>query len=260
VSKPGIATLLLLAAAGCLPHGEKPPPPVAEIDAAPILAFLRSETERMQSFTCEGTVLLRWKKERHFLHFEALYHRPDRIRLDVDMKGPLGLGSGRLSISAVGESVSVLAPEENERRDGTVGDGEFPLLDEYRFGPAEGAVLLAPYGGDAGLLREEKVLHCGADARSGDVRIVLRRDDGRREVLLVTKERSRIVGRKIALPDGTVLADLLYRYDDEKDGLFAEEVEARFPAEDLILRTRFRMITADRPPPDDAFRLDPASP
>jgi len=256
VSKRGFAALLLLVAAGCLPRGEKTPPPVDDVEAASMLAFLQSETERMHSFTCEGTFLLRWKKEKHFLHFQAWYRRPDRIRLDVDLKGPLGFGSGRLSVAAVGESVSVLLPDEPERRDGTIGEGDFPTLDEYRFGPSEGAVLLAPYGGSADLPREENLLYCGNDDRSGHVRIVLRRDDNRREVLLVEREPRRIVGRKITLPDGTVLADLLYRYGDEGNGLFAEEVEARFPAEDMILRARFRTITAGDLPPDETFRLD----
>ena len=251
-----IALVILLAAASCLPDQKKRPDPTGGPDPASILAILRSRTEALQSLSCKGTVLLRWKKEKHFLHFQAWYRRPDRIRLDVDLKGPLGFGSGRLSVAAVGESVSVLLPDEPERRDGTIGEGDFPTLDEYRFGPSEGAVLLAPYGGSADLPREENLLYCGNDDRSGHVRIVLRRDDNRREVLLVEREPRRIVGRKITLPDGTVLADLLYRYGDEGNGLFAEEVEARFPAEDMILRARFRTITAGDLPPDETFRLD----
>ena len=205
--------------------------------------FDRARTEATESLRAEGTVLVRLKNEKHFLHFQACYRRPDHSRLDVDLEGPLGLGRGRLTIVRRGRNVDLRHPEGEIERT-VLGSESLAFLDTYGLSPATVPYLVAPYTGTADLFDEERLVTSGRDGRTGSLRVVLRRDDGLREVLLVDPDRFDLTERRIVEAGGTVRILFRYLYDEGGEGpasiLLPREVETRVPAEEADLRARFR--------------------
>lgn len=249
-----LCLLLFLLLASCVPprkHTAAPPP--TSVDRSRLLERLRSRYEAARSFECEGTVLYRSETEKHFLHFTAVWSRPGLLRLDLDLNGPLGLGSGRMTVVQRGEIMEVLLPGETVPVIDTIGSKRFLELERCGFGLTDAAFLFAPYTGDPGLLREENVIAFGFDSRSGGERLTLRRPDGRREVLLIDPGTGAILERRVTLAAGEVLLLCEYRYPGIGAGLPAEEVESRIPREEIVLRVRFSEQNLNRPVPERLF-------
>jgi len=246
-------TLLL----GCAGRGGQGIPESGlSVPATAVLDSLRARTEATESLRAEGTVLVRLKNEKHFLHFQACYRRPDHSRLDVDLEGPLGLGRGRLTIVRRGRNVDLRHPEGEIERT-VLGSESLAFLDTYGLSPATVPYLVAPYTGTADLFDEERLVTSGRDGRTGSLRVVLRRDDGLREVLLVDPDRFDLTERRIVEAGGTVRILFRYLYDEGGEGpasiLLPREVETRVPAEEADLRARFRKKERNIDISDTAF-------
>ncbi|MFH1278343.1 MAG: hypothetical protein ABIK65_08185 [Candidatus Eisenbacteria bacterium] len=247
VRPPRIALALLLAA-GCAAtrSGEAPDP--GAVDPGPALDSLRVRSEETGAALLAGTILLALPAEKHFLHFEAALLMPDRFRFDVDLSGPLGFGKGRLTVVRRGETIEALRPDGEIPIRGGEGDEEFRFLDAYGLTPSTAPYLVAPYGGPVDLFREDRVVASGIDARSGAHRLILRREDGRREVLMLEPSGGDLLERRVVEPGGEVHLVCEYRYDDEDEGRrLAREVKTRVVAEDAYLTVRFSRRERDVP-------------
>ncbi|MBN1825893.1 MAG: hypothetical protein JW958_06465 [Candidatus Eisenbacteria bacterium] len=247
----------LLLTAGCAPPA-RDAAPVARDGAATekLLERLRERIEAVRSFRCEGTMLLETETEKHFIHFQARYRRPDRLRVDLDVGGPLGLGSGRLTVAERGDTLEALLPDEEFPRRGLIGDPSFAFLDETGLGFGDAAYLIAPFTGRPDLFTPHRLLASARDGRTGAERLVLQRDDGNREVLIADPAAGRLLERRVTRPGGEVL--LICFYGDEKGGgdPFPEETECRIPRKRTILRTRYGSTTLNPDLPDRIFRAD----
>lgn len=248
---------LLLLTAGCAASRGGDRPESGAVDPGPALDSLRARTEETATARFAGTILLEMPAERHFLHFEAALERPDRFRIDLDVSGPLGLGKGRLVVVRRGEAIEALRPDEEIPIRGREGDEEFRFLEAYGLTPATAPYLVAPYGGPSDLFREERVVASTLDGRSGAHRLVLRRDDGRREVLLLETPAGDLLERRVVDPGGEVHLVCEYRYDDSGgDRRLAREVETRVIAEEARLTARFSLRERNGPLPEGAFTIE----
>ena len=252
----GIVLTGLLLAGGCSVAPKGGGPVDGALPLAGHLALLAERTAATGSFHSEGTVLVRTEREKHFLHFAAAWRRPDRFRLDLDLKGPLGFGSGRLTATRSGETVEMLQPGEELPERGGLDDPRLAPLAARGLRPSVVPLLIAPYASESELYREERVVDYRYDNRAEAYRLVLEREEGGREVLHLAEEegRTRLVLRRLVERNGDVSVVLHYRYEDETD-LLPVEVEARFPGEETTLVLRFREGVLNRPIPESHFRI-----
>ncbi len=253
----GIVLTGLLLAGGCSIAPKGGLPVDGALPLADHLALLAERTAATRSFQSEGTVLVRTEREKHFLHFTAAWRRPDRSRLDLDLKGPLGFGSGRLTVTRSGETVEMLRPGEEVLERGTLDDPRLDPLAGHGLRPSAAPFLIAPYAGEKELYREERVMDYRYDDRAEAYRLVFGREGGGREVLHLAEEegRTRLAARRMVERDGEVSLVILYRYGDDSD-LLPKEVEARLPGEETTLVLRFRECVLNRLLPDRLFRID----
>jgi hypothetical protein len=247
-----LATLLLGAAVGCSRTVKGPPAPLA--DAEEVLAALRARTESVRSFHATGTVYLRTDREKHFLHFEAWFERPSRMRLAIDVPGFLGLGSGRLLVVRRADRIEALRPgSEVVERASLADDGGAPIA-VLGLNPADAPYLVAPHAGPEDHFRRANLVSLSAAGTGGLLRVVLDREDRLREVLEVMPPSFAVHARRVVEPGGRVLFASTYRYGEE-DHAYAREVETFLPEENMRLTTRFRTLKENPSLPDSLFRL-----
>jgi hypothetical protein len=238
-----LAVFLLLAAAGCAGVGkERPGLLPGRPDAA--LLLLRERTAALRSFHAAGTFYVQTEQEKHFLHFEGWFERPDRARLSVELPGFLGIGSGRFTFIRSGGELTCFAPLEEGGERTVPADSALTFLAAFGLTPATAPYLLAPYSGPMALYAEERVVASQARPEGG-TRLVLEGEEGRREVLDLDSAR-RLFERRVVEPGGTVHLVCSYEYADGET-LFAREVKAYLPREKAHLTTRFRVLEGNIP-------------
>ncbi len=245
--------VLAAAAAGCAPargRSARAGAPAA-VDPGPILALLREKTAAVRSFHATGTFYVRTEREKHFLHFEGWFERPDRSRLSVELPAFPGFGSGRLTFVRTGGEIECRVREGGEEERGVPADSALAFLAAYGLSPSTATYLLAPYAGPEEALRREAVVAC-AGFGDGGTRIVLGAGERGREVLDLGPDGD-IGERRVIGPGGEVLLVCSYDYG-EAGALFAREVEAFLPVEGARLTTRFRELEANVPLPPSVFQ------
>ncbi|NNE09713.1 MAG: hypothetical protein HKN20_14225, partial [Gemmatimonadetes bacterium] len=188
---------------------------------------LRAKSESIRSFHIEGTLLLEWETQKHFVHYVSYYEHPDRFRIDCTVGGPLGLGSGTLHYVEKDGWGEITLPDEPPVS-GPVGGKELRAVATGGLSLHDARYGLSPYAGGDALFRAERVKAHGIDAASGRYRLTLTRDDGLEEIVLVDPDPVSLAERRVAKRDGTVLAVTRYEYKEAGD-LFASETESRFP-------------------------------
>jgi len=247
-----LAALILLAGIGCSRTVKGPPAPPA--DAEEVLAALRARAESVRSFHANGTVYLRTDREKHFLHFDAWFERPSRMRLAIDVPGFLGLGSGRLLVVRRGDRIEALRPGSEAVERASLANDEGGPITILGIDPADAPSLVAPHAGPENLFVRENLVSLSAAGSGGLLRVVLDREDGLREVLDVSPPSYAVGARRVVEPGGRVLFASTYRYG-EGDNAYAREVETFLPDENMRLTTRFRSMERNPSLADSLFRL-----
>ncbi|MFH1679640.1 MAG: hypothetical protein ABIH26_03240 [Candidatus Eisenbacteria bacterium] len=254
LARAAAAALLVALAAGGCSRAVKAPPAAPAADAEEVLAALRARTASVRSFHSTGTVYLRTNREKHFLHFEAWFERPSRSRLVIDLPGFLGLGSGRLTVVRSGDRIAFLRPGSEEVEHASLADTSLAPLSVFGLAPADAVYLVAPHAGPEDLYRTENVVAFAAARNEGFLRLVLRREDGLREVLRIASPSFALAERRVVEPEGTVHFASSYRYEAEEEA-FAREVETYLPREEMRLTARFQAAEQNVAVADSVFRL-----
>jgi hypothetical protein len=246
--------LALVAAGGCAPAAKPPEGPIAAGPIEPdlLLTRLRERSAAVRSFHATGTFYVRTDREKHFLHFEGWFQRPDRSRLDIDLPGFPGFDPGRLSFLRVGEEIACVAARSGEEEREVPPDSALAFLSAYGLRAATAPYLLAPYSGPEEILRPEHVVACSR-LSGGRARLVLNAGGGGREVLELGPALD-LLERRVVDRGSEVLLVCSYTYEDGAV-LFAREVEAFLPREGAHLTTRFRILEGNVPVPQAVFVL-----